>query len=499
MTTRWAVGGLLHESNSFSSLPTSKDSFQKESEFGEFLFGDDVRKVYGYNNCLAGFVEVASAAKIDVKPLLYSEAKPSAPIEQTTFDWILDLLRSQLHSAGPVDLVYLDLHGAMLSAIEDNADALIIETVRQIVGQTPPIVATIDFHANITNRLLSAANLVLPYKTYPHIDMRDRGRELSQICLNGDLEQCNHRYMRHLPFMFPVNHQYTFDGPTLQLLNLAEKLENAHDDLFKLNLTAGFQPSDIPSPLPSIFGYGRDASVVRAAVNQLYEKALSLEADYAFSYTPYTELTSALNSLGKPTYPVIIADAQDNAGGGGSSDTMFISHALYNTGYKTLVGNICDPTAARELQNWEIGRVQEISIGGTTVTGDKPLTAKFELVAKSSSKVTPTGPMLAGQMVDIGQAALVRTANLSLVVMEARHQCLDQGFFLHFGADPKDFDVVVVKSAVHFRSDFDKLSPIRIDAIAPGYEAMDFSALKYTKLEDGVRFFGLGPSNGQPS
>ncbi|MGL5839517.1 MAG: M81 family metallopeptidase [Sphingorhabdus sp.] len=484
---RIAVFGFLHESNSFSALRTPFEAFDTDGIYGRILKDAELFQLEQYNVCAGGFTTTMRAQGHEIIPLLYAEAEPSGPVEEDAFESILTELLDRLVAAGPIDAVYADLHGAMLATHDDDADGAILSRIRERLGPEVRIAVTVDLHANISARMLHAADILLPYRTYPHVDMFDLGIEAAKILdelLKRKDKACY--ALTYLDFMFPVNRQCTIDGPMRALIEKVAELKN--DKLLSLSIAAGFQPADIEYPVPAIFAYAYSQDEAEAAVAKLKSHATNMTDQFDFAYASPKTAIDAARHMAKP---VILADAQDNPGGGGSGDTMFLAHALRNARQQNVVyGPVYDPVAAALFVEAGEGKSCDAKLGGLTVPGDAPFEGRFTVRAISDGAMQPTGPMLAGQAIDLGAAAWVECDGLNFVVTSRRHQGLDRGFFLHFGLDPARADIIVLKSAVHYRSDFDPITDRRIDVIAPGFETMDFSTLPYSKLAPGIRFSG---------
>ena len=85
--------------------------------------------------------------------------------------------RRRLQQALPLDAVYICEHGAAITTAEDDPDGLVFQTVREIVGGSVPVVATIDLHANVSDRMVDLVDLLISYRRNPHTDMAERGAE----------------------------------------------------------------------------------------------------------------------------------------------------------------------------------------------------------------------------------------------------------------------------------------------------------------------------------
>jgi microcystin degradation protein MlrC len=76
---------------------------------------------------------------------------------------------------GPIDGLYLDLHGAMVAEGFPDAEGELLRRARAILGPTAPITASLDPHCNLTAAMVEHADALAPFRTYPHVDMRDAG------------------------------------------------------------------------------------------------------------------------------------------------------------------------------------------------------------------------------------------------------------------------------------------------------------------------------------
>ena len=88
-------------------------------------------------------------------------------------------------AAGPLDAVYLDLHGAMVTEHLDDGEGEILARVRKVIGKDLPLVVSLDLHANVTPEMVEHADALIAYRTYPHVDMADTGRACAQ-----DISRC---------------------------------------------------------------------------------------------------------------------------------------------------------------------------------------------------------------------------------------------------------------------------------------------------------------------
>lgn len=104
-----------------------------------------------------------------------------------------------------------------------------------------------------------------------------------------------------------------------------------------------------------------------------------------------------------------------------------------------------------------------------------------------------TGPSVGGRDIDLGPMALLRIGGVSVVVTSKRMQAHDQAPFRHLGVEPAEPKILVLKSTVHFRADFQPLAEDVLVAIAPGGHVVDATRYDYKRLRPNVRLHPLGP------
>jgi microcystin degradation protein MlrC len=176
---RVAIGGIGHESSTFTPVPTTRADFEKRT--GICRNDAILQRFAGSNTPIGGFIDRANEQQDDLMPLLYTHAFPSGVASRKTYSDLKDELLEHLVKALPVDGVFLDQHGAMVVEDIDDADGDLIEAVRSIVGPNCPIAVSYDLHSNHTPERIAAANLSIGFETFPHIDMAERGHEASVL------------------------------------------------------------------------------------------------------------------------------------------------------------------------------------------------------------------------------------------------------------------------------------------------------------------------------
>src|SRR5882757_4420371 len=269
LMTRIAVGGFLHETNTFAPTKATYADFVHGGGWPAMAHGADVLKVMRKINVgLAGFVETAEAKGWDMVPTISCGASPSAHVTKDAFERIVEVMVDGIANAGALDAVYLDLHGAMVTEHFDDGEGEILRRVRQVIGKDLPLVASLDLHANVTPEMVEHADALIAYRTYPHVDMADTGRASARhLALMLKTKQRLAKAFRQLPFLIPINWQCTNDQPTKGIYRKLAALQG--DAVPTLSFAPGFPAADFPDCGASVFAYGKTQADADAAADKI--------------------------------------------------------------------------------------------------------------------------------------------------------------------------------------------------------------------------------------
>ncbi len=488
---RIAVGGFQHETNTFAPLRAAFDDFLTPDAWPGLVRGVDLLDaVRGINLPAAGFIAEAFGAGHNVVPLTWCSATPSAHVTRDAYERIAAMLLEDLRAAGPIEAVYLDLHGAMVAEHVDDADGELLRRVRAQVGPRIPVIASLDFHANVSPLMAEQASALVAYRTYPHTDMAASGSAALRLLVDTKTWPMTHA-LRQLPFLIPLTSQCTLVPPMRDVLEELIRLERA--PIRTLSFTPGFPAADVPECGPCVFAYGEDALAVDRAVTQVCAGVCDQEARFELDVQT---IDSALQTFDRSPAiagrPIIFADTQDNPGGGGTSDTTSLLKALIARRVpRALCGLLCDAAAAARAHEAGTGAHIDLELGGRSgPAGETPIAGRFSVVALGDGNFTATGPFYAGSRMALGAMALLRHGELYIAVSSRKQQAADRAMFHHLNVDPADFALVVLKSSVHFRADFGALASRVIIVTAPGANIADPALLPFKNLRAGMRVAG---------
>lgn len=495
--TRIAVGGFLHETNTFAPTKATYNDFVQARGWPEMSIGNKLlQNMRDINVGMAGFIAVAEAEGWEVVPTIWCAASPSAHVTEDAYERIVKVIVDGIKAAGDIDGVYLDLHGAMVAEHVDDGEGEIARRVRAVIGPDLPFVMSLDLHANVTPLMVEQTDALVAYRTYPHVDMAATGGaaavHLRLLLASG------HKYakaFRQLPFLIPISWQCTSDQPCKGIYEQLAALETGA--VPTLSFAPGFPAADFPDCGATVFAYGRTQADADKAADAITAVIAGHEDDFdGRIFSPDEGVRHAIKASAAADRPIVIADTQDNPGAGGDSDTTGMLRALVrNSATRAAIGMIVDPVSAEAAHAAGVGASLTIALGGKSgIPGDTPYENTFIVETLSDGQFIAPGPYFGGTRMNLGKSACLRIDDIRIVVGSRKVQMADQEMYRFVGIEPTEQAILVNKSSVHFRADFEPIAEQIIICAAPGAMPADTSQLPWTRLRPGVR---LKP-NGQP-
>ena len=458
---RIGVAGFLHETNTFAPTKASQADFERGGGWPAMARGEAlIAATRGVNVGMSGFVSAAEAAGWALAPILWCAASPSAHVREDAYERIVADIVGGLAAAGPLDGIYLDLHGAMVAEHVDDGEGELLRRLRAAVGDAIPIVVSLDLHANVSPPMVAKADALVAYRTYPHIDMADTGRAAARALARlVGTERRFAKAFRQLPFLIPVNWQCTTHEPCRSIYAELAALES--ERVPTLSFTPGFPAADFHDCGPAVIAYGATQADADSAADSI--AALVAASESAFDgrvYRPDEGVARAREIAATARKPVVIADTQDNPGAGGDSDTTGMLRALVAAGVdKAAIGVIVDPAAAARAQAAGVGETIKLALGGKSgIPGDAPFEGAFVVEAVSDGRFVAPGPYYGGARMNLGPSACLRIGGVRVVVASRKAQLADQAMYRFVGVEPTEQAILVNKSSVHFRADFEPIA-----------------------------------------
>jgi microcystin degradation protein MlrC len=486
---RIGLGGFLHETNTFAPTKATVADFERGGGWPAMARRSAViEATRGVNIGMSGFVAAAEKEGWELAPILWCAASPSAHVRADAYERIVTEIVGGL-AAGPLDGIYLDLHGAMVAEHVDDGEGELLARLRRAVGNEIPLVVSLDLHANVTPLMMAHADALIAYRTYPHIDMADTGRAAARHMAR--LLGSGRRFakaFRQAPFLIPVSWQCTSDEPCKQIYADLAAIEGA--EVPTLSFTPGFPAADFHDCGPAVMAYGETQGDADAAADAIM--ALVIECESRFDGRVFSAdegVARAMQIAAAASKPVVIADTQDNPGAGGDSDTTGMLRALVSAhAEKAALGVMVDPESAKAAHAAGVGQTVTLALGGKSgIPGDAPFEGEFVVEELSDGHLVAPGPYYGGARMNLGLSACLSIGGVRVVVASRKAQLADQAMYRFVGIEPTEQKILVNKSSVHFRADFEAIAETILISAAPGAFPADPSTLPWTRLRPGLR------------
>jgi len=477
---RIAFAGFHIESVSFLTQEATYEMFDASASREDQI----CTNYSGTNTVPGGVIAACATAQIELVPLVYAYQGAVGPVSDEAVERytaeICGALNAMSHT---LDGVILHLHGAAVSPTHRDVERYIIECVRQAVGNKPIVVA-FDYHGNLSQESVGLLNAAVAYKTSPHIDMAETGERavywIKQIIREpGSIAMAISKPCVVVPSIFSATNL----EPLSSIMAHAAQIENDQLGTLDISVMAGFSYADTKDTGFSVIVVG-DVGIakVEEIASQLSSRIWS-QREALVSAAPVYSLLDAIDYVSiKSKYaraPIVILEHADRM-----NDSTHVLKALLDKGIKNVaVPFIWDEDAVAEAQNIGAGNETTLKIGAwsSTRAGER-LTVKCRVIETGPKKYKISGPMLTGQEVDLGQTALVDINGISVSLVSKFAFAVDEDAFTIFGQNPRDFQIILLRSKTHFRAFFEKFSEEIVIVDTPDWGTADLKNLPYLFL-----------------
>ncbi len=462
------------ETNTFSPLPTSLESYRDTVFFRPGEHPDDQPRM-----CTAPLFVARQRALRDGFTLIEGSCFAASPAGNTTraaHTMMRDEILAQIRAAMPLDGLLLGLHGAMVAEGCDDVEGELIEAARAIVGRDCVIGVELDPHCHLTLRRLRASDIVILYKEFPHTDVVDRAEELLTLVLRAIRREIR-------PVMSCYDCRQIGSYPTTENLmrGFVDRIMamEGKDGVLSVSIGHCFPYADVPELTGRVLVVkdGDKAGADRLATS-LGEEFVSMRGKTAPPYLDVAGATAA--ARGANSFPVVIADPADNAGGGAPSDNTTFLRALMEARVEgACLGPIWDPIAVRICNDAGVGARIPLRFGGKIgPTSGQPIDAEVEVLALAHDAHQSFGPTT----VPLGDCAAIRAGGVEVVLITNRTQALGLELFRNLGIEPRERRVVAVKSTNHFRAAFGPIAAQVLYVDTDGPLSRDYRRIPYTRV-----------------
>lgn len=454
----------IHESNTFKKGRTGLHAFQVDT-LHEGQAAIDRRGEA--NTELAGFLDVARDEGWQVTHTISAHATPGACVSREAYDHIAGIICRGVEAArGRIDGILLGLHGSMVPDFCDDGEGELLGRIRAIVGPDLPIATTLDLHAMVSKDMVDRANILVSYKTYPHVDMRETGRHAGRLlnaAMTGAVRPATLR--AHRPMLDEANGGRTDVPETAALYADAARFER-EPGILAVSINAGFAEADTTILGPTVLvthdtalpgAAARAAEIAESLATRIWDNRFNTANDFL----AVEEAAAIARAADTSAAPLVIADYADNPGAGAYGDATNLLKAMLDAGITNAVFSpMIDPEAAAELHRHATGDTVTLAIGGKADPsfGGAPLTLTGQILHLSDGRFTGDGPIMGGIDHTFGPTAVFRVRGIDVLIVTEAEQMLDLQQLRAFGIEPTTKSVLALKSMQHFRAAFEPIA-----------------------------------------
>ncbi|WP_313891080.1 M81 family metallopeptidase [Psychrobacillus sp.] len=473
------IGEIAHETNTFSNVKTDEQSFR--------LWGWDVgeeilTKHRGVRNAIGGMIDQAEKLEIDILPTFTTFAYPAGIITTEAFNALRDELIGRVKEAKGYDAVVLSLHGAGVAEPTEDFEGTLLTEIRAIIGNDIPLIVTLDLHANMTEKMVEAADVIIGNHLYPHTDSFENGMEaveLAKKIVEGTLKPT--MYLSLLPMIIPTS--TTNLSPAKDVNELCYQWE-ASENVVDCTFYHGFPYTNISNIGVGVLVTTNDnAELAQQIAEEVSDFIWKMRHDFIVKKpNPKEGIELALKQEGRP---IILNETSDNPGGGTPGDGTFLLRQLIDSNLESACfGYIYDPETVRKVSKAGVGATVNIVLGGKTDSlHGEPIETEAYVKSITDGRFIQTSPMEKGTHVNLGLSVRVQCNGIDVIICSVKSQTLDEQVFLLHGIDVRDYKIVGLKSSQHFRAGFEPICKGIITVDSPGLTTLDFSSFNYSNLK----------------
>ncbi|MDR2327351.1 MAG: M81 family metallopeptidase [Acidovorax sp.] len=442
--------GVVHETNTFEAGSTGYAAFAQPADREPLMQGDALWAMRGTRSVMGGMLEVLEQLPAteapELLPLYRASAAPSAMVASAAWQRIRSEALQAVAQAGPLDGLLIEFHGAMVAEDALDCEGELLAALRASLGPQCVLVATLDFHANVSPAMVAHADVLVPYRTYPHIDMFETGQRAARRMRErlGAYGRGCHAWAQ-APFLIPLAGQYTGDGAMGSFMQDCGAVAQRYG--VDVAFCGGFVLADTPDTGPSLVVYApeEEQDMADRALHSLMERLQS----YRSALMPALWAPSEAVARLRPQERSILADVADNPGAGCAADNLAILCALHDAAIpRSLVATLNLPHWASLAHAAGVGCDIVVELPG------RAQPATLQVLALSDGHYRCNGAMWLGREVRQGPTARLRWGAVELIVASQPVQALDPGALACTGVSADDYQVLSLKSSVHFRAAF---------------------------------------------
>ena len=476
---RVAVGGYLAAVNTFVTQRLGLGQFQRAT-----LTGESLLKVGRGESAIAGFLDGVREYHWDVVPLQFVVPGVGGTIAQEAHEWAKEGFLSVLQKVGPIDGLFLQLHGTAVADHCDDCEGDLLAALRNLLGDKIPIIASLDGHANVTPLMVKHASMLIGVKTNPHYDFVPVGRQAARVMagmFDGTMAPTSAWAQ---PAMAPgLQKLYIAPGwPMDHLMRYARNLAARDSRILDASLLGGFFCADIPETGISVtVTTNKEPGLAQDIAEKIKEACWAKRHAFHVDVVPVAD--AVREAMESEDGPVVLGDLADSGGAGTPGDgTVLLAELLKQNATGAVLGNIVDPAAVQEAIQAGIGKQVTLTVGGKVDTfhGDP-------IQISGRVRVIHDGVYRAATAFNSGTyrrgpTVVIDCGGIEVVLTSRPTHGFEVNHFRSLGIEPTERKIVVSKSELQHRAGFAGIASKFIDVDTPGLATQILSRLPYQKI-----------------
>lgn len=472
---------LNHETNTFSPLATKLAAFGAE---GPAFGAAALASARGTRTALGAFIDIAQARGDEIAVAVNATANPSGTVDAGAYERLAGSIVEAVR--GGCDAVLLDLHGAMVAEGADDGEGELLHRIRAIAADVPLAVA-LDLHGNVTQAMVDAADVMVGFKTYPHVDMHETGAHAARLLyewLDGGARP--HLAWAQPPLLSHTLRSATGEGAMQRAVQRARQMEA--EGLPAATVFAGFSLADIRDAGVSIVTVGRDRGEAQRAADELAQQVWIERDGFVYRSEPLAASVARAPALKQAGRPVLLLDHGDNVMSGGTCDTTALLDECLRQGMSGIgVGPLADAATVAKAFAAGAGSRIRVSLGnkvpqGLPVLQAPPLECEVTVRALGDGRFRISGPIYTGETWTMGRTAVLAHEAFIAVVSERPMEPLDLAVFESVGVDPRAFDFLLLKSRMYCRPTFVPIAAGLVECDSRGVCSSDYGLFRFGRL-----------------
>lgn len=475
---RIAICEFHQETNSFNPFPSPLEDYEV---FGLWS-GEELLKNGNGTSALDGMIHTLQEEHAEIIPTYRMWANAAGPVESSVVQKFWNHLCPMLEAALPLDGICLSLHGATQSVDSYDVCGDLLEKVRQTVGPQTIISASLDLHANITEKMLKSADFLCGYHTYPHVDFYEVGRRAANLCIQRihNSDGTPFTMCIQIPMIAPASSYTTLSGPFSQIMDYA-KQESKKQGINDFSIFQRQPWLDVPVGASTILAVSSKNS--SDFLIKLAEKLLDLRHKFSSNIQSVERILHRAqnNETGKP---MILVDSADSTNAGASGDSAYVLSEIMrlNSPVKAALSLRCLPAVQKAFEVG-IGNTASFTIGGSIDPNmSAPVTVNAYVRSLHDGIYMQEGPAKRGLINRLGPTAVLQVKNTTVLLTEHLLGGGDLQLYRHHGIEPLFYQLVAVKTCTSFRAGYEPIACEIIEADTPGAASSNLLKLPFKNV-----------------